>query len=219
MEDELKIAGLLRHGLQQDLFNVDLSYDGADGLDKAEFGSYDLIILDLMLPKIDGLTVCKKIRQKNIQIPIIILTAKNNIDNKVALFESGADDYVTKPFSVEEIVSRIKAILRREKKEDPAILKIGNLTLNQETKNAIRDNRIIWFTAREYALLEYLMKNKNKVLSKDQILGHVWSYQYQGVSNIVETYIKYLRKKLKVKPSSKELIHTVRGFGYVLKED
>ena len=146
-----------------------------------------------------------------------ILTAKDDIFDKIAGLDAGADDYVTKPFSFAEVSARIRALLRRGNKADPAVLTIAGVTLNPATKTVRRDNKDIFLTAREYALLEYLMRNQNIVLPKSQILEHVWDYQYEGLSNIVETYIKYLRKKLKVSSREKELIHTMRGIGYIMK--
>jgi DNA-binding response OmpR family regulator len=186
-------------------------------LEKVSYNTYDFIILDVMLPKIDGLTVCLEIRKKNTSIPILLLTAKDDVNDKIAGLDAGADDYVTKPFSYAEISARIRALLRRGNKADPVILSIADITLNPATKIITRANHPVSLTAREFALLEYLMRNKNIVLTKSQILEHVWDYQYEGLSNIVETYIKYLRKKLKIYPHAKEVIHTVRGTGYALR--
>jgi DNA-binding response OmpR family regulator len=217
VEDEGKIANILRKGLLMDLYNVDIARDGEEALEKTSYNSYDFIILDVMLPKIDGLTVCREIRKKNTTIPILVLTAKDDVNDKIAGLDAGADDYVTKPFSYAEISARIRALLRRGNKADPVILSIADIKLNPATKTVTRANHIITLTTREFALLEYLMRNQNIVLTKSQILEHVWDYQYEGLSNIVETYIKYLRKKLKVYPHTKEVIHTVRGTGYCLR--
>lgn len=217
VEDEDKIANILRKGLLEEFYNVDIAHDGEEALEKVKFNSYDFIILDLMIPKIDGLTVCKKIRDKNITIPILILTAKDDVSDKIAGLDAGADDYVVKPFSFAEISARIRALLRRGNKADPVILTILDLSLNPATKTATRNGKSISLTAREYALLEYFMRNSNMMLSKNQILEHVWDYRYEGLSNIVETYIRYLRKKLKVSPNSRKLIYTNRGIGYIMK--
>lgn len=182
-----------------------------------DINEYDLIILDLMIPKVDGLTVCRKIRIRNSNIPILILTAKDSLEDKIKGLDSGADDYMIKPFSFSELSARIRALLRRGNKADPTILTIDNLLLDPATRTAKRSKRIIDLTAREYSLLEYFMRNKNIVLTKTKILEHVWDYNYEGFSNVVETYVKYLRKKLQVNPKDKELIHTMRGFGYVFK--
>jgi DNA-binding response OmpR family regulator len=186
-------------------------------LEKVGYNSYDFIILDVMLPKVDGLAVCREIRKNNTSIPILMLTAKDDVSDKVAGLDAGADDYVTKPFSYAEISARIRALLRRGNKADPVILSFSDITLNPATKTVTRANYTILLTTREFALLEYLMRNQNIVLTKTQILEHVWDYQYEGLSNIVETYIKYLRKKLRVSRQSNEVIHTVRGTGYCLR--
>lgn len=217
VEDEGKIANILRIGLITDYYTVDIAQDGEMALEKISYNDYDFVILDLMIPKVDGLTVCRKIREKNTTVPILILTAKDDINDKIAGLDAGADDYVTKPFSYAEISARIRALLRRGNKADPVILTANNLSLNPATKTVMRESQTIFLTAREFALLEYFMRNRNVVLSKSQILEHVWDYQYEGLSNIVETYVKYLRKKLKVSPHAKELIHTVRGTGYMIK--
>ena len=161
--------------------------------------------------------VCRKIREVNTSIPILILTAKDATEDKVKGLDAGADDYMTKPISFAELSARVRALLRRGKKADPTILTIDNLSLDPATRTARRGNRTITLTAREYALLEYFMRNPKRVLTKTELLEHVWDYNYDGLSNILETYVKYLRKKLKVHPEEKELIHTMRGSGYILK--
>ncbi len=216
IEDEVKIANILRQGLMEDSYSVDIARDGEEGWEKIMINTYDIIIMDLMLPKIDGFTLCKKIRTQNIHTPVLMLTARDAIDDKIEGLDTGADDYVTKPFSFAEISARIRALLRRGNKTDPVILQIADLILNPATKEVTRDNKKIILTAREYALLEYFMRNPNTVLSKTQLLEHVWDYQYEGLSNIVETYIKYVRQKLKINNKSSDLIHTVRGLGYIL---
>lgn len=217
IEDEGKIANILRKGLLEEYYSVDIARDGEEALNKVNVNTYDFIIIDLMIPKVDGLTVCKKIRVKNTTIPILILTAKADVNDKIAGLDAGADDYVTKPFSFAEISARIRALLRRGNKADPVILTLSDVALNPAAKTVIRENQNISLTAREYALLEYFMRNPNIILSKTQLLEHVWDYQYEGLSNIVETYIKYLRKKLRVSSHSKQLIQTVRGLGYIMK--
>lgn len=217
VEDERKIANILKRGLTEERYTVDISRDGQEALEKADINSYDFIILDIMIPKVDGITVCKTLREKKIDTPILILTAKDSIQDKIAGLDAGADDYVVKPFSVEEISARIRALLRRNKSTRQAVLSINDVTLDPATKIVRRGKNEINLTAREYALLEYFMRNPNTILSQTQILEHVWDYQYEGISNIVETYIKYLRKKLKIKPGAKELIRTVRGLGYKMQ--
>ncbi len=217
VEDEHKLAKVIQKGLQEEYYSVDVAYDGEEALEKFFINEYDLVVLDLMIPKIDGVTVCGKIREKNKIVPILILTAKDNTDTKVTTFDIGADDYVVKPFSFAELYARIRALIRRGNKADSVVLQIADLSFDPATKVVKRDNIQINLTAREYALLEYFMRHPNVVLTKSQLLDHVWDYNYQGFSNIVETYIKYLRKKLKISPGSKELIHTIRGLGYIMK--
>lgn len=215
VEDEEKIANLLRKGLLEERYTVDVARDGAEALYKHEINEYDLIILDLMIPKITGEEVCRTIRKTNTSIPILVLTAKDAIEDKVACLDAGADDFVTKPFSFAEVTARVRALIRRNKKADPVILTIDNLSLDPATKTATRGGKQILLTTREYALLEYFMRNPNILLTKTQLLEHVWDYNYDGFSNIVETYVKYLRKKLQRVPTDKELIHTRRGSGYM----
>lgn len=219
VEDEQKIASFLRRGLLEDSYAVDIAYDGEDALYKFEVNEYDLIILDLMVPKVDGITVCRKIREVNTNVPILILTAKDATEDKVKGLDAGADDYMTKPFSFSELSARVRALLRRGKKADATILTIDNLSLDPATRIAKRGNARIALTTREYALLEYFMRNPNRVLTKTELLEHVWDYNYDGLSNILETYVKYIRKKIKVRTGDRELIHTMRGSGYILRQD
>lgn len=215
VEDEEKIANLLRKGLLEERYTVDLARDGEEALYKFEINEYDLIILDLMIPKVSGEVVCRTIRKTNTSLPILVLTAKDAIEDKVLSLDAGADDYVTKPFSFAEVAARARALIRRNKKADPVVLTLDNLSLDPATKTAKRGEKQILLTAREYALLEYFMRNQNVLVTKTQLLEHVWDYNYDGFSNIVETYVKYLRKKLRTTPSDKELIHTRRGSGYM----
>jgi len=218
VEDEEKMANVLRKGLIEELYTVDIARDGEEALYKLEINDYeyDLVILDLMIPKVSGEEVCRKIRSMNTSLPILILTAKDTTEDQVATLDAGADDYVTKPFSYAELSARVRALIRRSKKADPVILTIDNLSLDPATRTAKRGDKQILLTAREYALLEYFSRNKNTLLTKTQILVHVWDYNYEGLSNMVETYVKYLRKKLKTTPMDKDLIHTRRGSGYML---
>jgi DNA-binding response OmpR family regulator len=217
VEDEEKLANFLRRGLLEESYAIDIAHDGEDALYKFDTNEYDLVLLDLMIPKVDGLVVCRKIRETNTNMPILVLTAKDATEDKVAGLDAGADDYVTKPFSFSELTARIRALIRRGNKADPVILKIDNLTLNPATKTARRGTKDITLTAREYALLEYFLRHQNIVLTKTQLLEHVWDYNYDGLSNIVETYVKYLRQKIKTKPTDRELIYTLRGSGYIMK--
>ena len=219
VEDEEKIANFLRRGLLEEGYAVDIAGDGENALYKFDINEYDLTILDLLIPKVDGVTVCRKIREVNTSIHILILTAKDAIEDKVKGLDAGADDYMAKPFSFSELLARVRALLRRGKKADPTVLTIDNLSLDPATRTAKRGDTTIVLTAREYALLEYFMRNPGIVLTKSELLEHVWDYNYDGLSNILETYVKYLRKKLKVNPNDKELIHTMRGSGYILRQD
>jgi DNA-binding response OmpR family regulator len=216
VEDENKIANFIRRGLIEEGYAVDIAGDGEEALYKFEINEYDLIILDLMIPEVDGISVCNKIREVNTNIPILILTAKDATGDKVKGLDAGADDYMTKPFSFSELSARVRALLRRGNKADPTVLTIDNLSLDPATRTAKRRNKAIVLTTREYALLEYFMRNPDRVITKTELLEHVWDYNYDGLSNVLETYVKYLRKKLKVHSSDKDLIHTMRGSGYIL---
>lgn len=217
VEDEEKIANFLRRGLLEESYAVDIARDGEEALYKFDINEYDLVLLDLLIPKMDGVAVCRKIREKNTNIPILVLTAKDAVEDKVAGLDAGADDYMTKPFSFSELTARIRALIRRGNKADPTVLTIDDLFLNPATRTAERNHKPITLTAREYALLEYFMRHPNIVLTKTQLLEHVWDYNYEGLSNIVETYVKYLRQKIKTSAKDKELIHTLRGSGYMMK--
>ena len=219
VEDEPKIAQLLRRGLLEDNYAVDVAADGQSGFDKFSVNEYDLVILDRMLPKLDGLSVCREMRNINTNIPIIMLTAKGETEDKISGLDSGADDYVTKPFVFGELTARIRALLRRGSISTPTILSLADLTLDPARREVTRGGVLLQLTAREYALLEYLLRNQNISLSKTQILEHVWDYNYDGLSNIVETYVKYLRKKLQTTSTSVPLIHTIRGYGYAMKAE
>jgi len=214
VEDEYKIAQLLKNGLIEEHYTVDVAKDGDEALYKLSVNTYDLVLLDLMIPGVDGVSVCKEFRKTNQTTPILILTAKDAIEDRVKGLDAGADDYVPKPFSFAELSARIRALLRRGNKTNPVILQIDDLSLDPAAKIAKRNGHMLSLTAREYELLEYFMHHPHVVLTKTQLLEHVWDYNYEGFSNIVETYIKYLRQKLRVDDTSKELIHTVRGLGY-----
>jgi two-component system copper resistance phosphate regulon response regulator CusR len=218
VEDEHKIANSIKKGLEQESFAVDVAYNGEQGYDLAASEDYDAIILDLMLPKIDGLDVCKKLRkEENIHTPILILTAKGEVNDRVKGLNSGADDYLAKPFAFSELLARLKALTRRPKQTLDTILKAGDLTLNTLTYEVKRGSKLIELSKTEYALLEYLMRQNDKILTKEQIINHVWDYDADILPNTVEVYIGYLRNKIdKPFKNKKPLIHTVRGFGYRL---
>lgn len=215
IEDDRKIANAVKKGLEQESFAVDVSYDGQDGLGFAMTIDYDLIILDRMLPEIDGLKICRLFREKNLKTPILILTAKDKIEDRVEGLNSGADDYLVKPFAFEELLARIRALLRRPNRMSDNILKVADLELNTLQFIVKRSGKPIKLSAKEFALLEYLMRNPERVLTKENIISHVWDYDADILPNTVEVFIGYLRNKID-KPFSKKpsLIHTVRGFGY-----
>jgi len=218
VEDEAKIASLLQKSLSEDHYSVDIAPDGEEGLYLFDVNEYDLIILDIMLPKKDGITVCKEIRKKNNSTPILMLTAKDTVPDKVLGLDVGADDYLVKPFSFIELKARVRALLRRGNKSDGTVLKVADILLDPARKEVTRSGHYIPLTAREYSLLEYFLRNPNRVLTKSQLLEHVWDSNYEGLSNIVETYVKYIRQKLRIDSKAKEIIHTKRGLGYILQE-
>ena len=213
VEDERKIADSLKTGLLQESFAVDVAYDGKDGYDLAETTAYDVILLDIMLPGMDGIEVTKRLRSKNIHTPILMLTAKSQTEDKVQGLNVGADDYLSKPFSFDELLARIRALTRRPIQSTGTSLKVANLTLNPNTFEVSRDNKLLRLSRKEFSLLEYLMRNKNKTLTKDQIIENVWNFDADVLPNTVEVYIGYLRTKID-KDYEEKLIKTVRGFGY-----
>lgn len=215
VEDSHKIAGSIKKGLEQEGYTVDLAYDGQDGYDLAIKETYALIILDLMLPSMDGIEFCRRLREQKNYVPILILTAKGLTTDKVVGLDSGADDYLTKPFDFEELLARVRAMQRRPKESTDTILKTGNLSLNTITHLVKRDDQPIQLSAKEYALLEYLLRHPNQPHSKEQIISHVWDYDADVLPNTVEVYIGYLRNKIdKPFPHQPSLIQTIRGFGY-----
>jgi len=216
VEDEHKIANAIKKGLEQESYAVDVAYDGIDGFDLAATQDYDLIILDLMLPGIDGMQICRKLRdEEKIHTPILMLTAKGQVRDKVNGLNAGADDYLAKPFAFIELLARIKALTRRPKDSLGAILSIEDLSLNTLSYEVKRAGKNIRLSKKEFALLEYLLRHKGKILTRDLIMNHVWDYDADILPNTVEVYIGYLRNKID-KPFKKKppLIHTVRGFGY-----
>lgn len=219
VEDEHRIANTIKKGLELEHFAVDVAFDGADGYDLAVTEDYDVIILDRMLPNMDGIEICKKLREAKIHTPVLMLTAKGQIQDKVEGLDSGADDYLTKPFSFEELLARIHALNRRPKQMITPTLQVANLVLNTREYIVLRNKQLVKLSSKEFALLEYLMRNANKIVTKDQIISHVWDYDADVLPNTVEVYIKNLRSKIDY-PFHKEqsLIHTVRGFGYKIGE-
>ena len=217
VEDDRKIANAVKKGLEQERFAVDVSYDGQDGLGQALTINYDLIILDRMLPEVDGIEICRAIRDKEIEIPILILTAKDKIADRVEGLNAGADDYLVKPFAFEELLARVRALLRRPKNVNDNKLQVGDLLMNPEKFEIKRCNKKIELSSKEFALLEYMMRNPNRILTKNNIIEHVWDYDADILPNTVEVFIGYLRNKID-KPFKKQkpMIETVRGFGYRL---
>ena len=215
VEDDHKIANAIKKGLEQESFAVDVSYDGADGLGQAMTINYDLIILDRMLPGgIDGIEICRKLRKEKKHIPILFLTAKDKISDRVEGLEAGADDYLIKPFAFEELLARVKALLRRPNQNIGTILSIEDLTLDTLNYKVLRDKNEVKLSSTEFKLLEYLMRNPNRILTKDNITEHVWDYDADILPNTIEVYIGYLRSKIDKPFGKNPLIHTVRGFGY-----
>lgn len=219
IEDEHKIATAIKKGLEQETFSVDIAHDGPEGYDLASQEDYDAILLDLMLPGMDGVSICKKLRENKIHTPIIMLTARGELEDKVQGLNSGADDYITKPFSFEELLARLRAVLRRPKVGEELVLKCCDLELDPQKFEVRRSGKKLQLSKKEFSLLEYMMKNKNKILTKEQITSHVWDYDSDILPNTVEQYVRYLRNKIDAPfKNSPQIIQTIRGFGYKLEE-
>lgn len=215
VEDEHRIANSIKKGMEQERFAVDVLYDGLEGYDMASTEEYDVIILDRMLPGMDGMTICKELRRKQNHTPILMLTAKSQLHDKVQGLDAGADDYLTKPFCFEELIARVRALSRRPKQAAHPILQCGDVSLNPSTFQVLRATQEVALSGKEFALLEYLMRNCNTVISKEHIISHVWDYDADILPNTVEVTIRNIRNKLeKPFPRKKPLIQTVRGFGY-----
>jgi DNA-binding response OmpR family regulator len=218
IEDEERMAGLIRQGLEEEAYAVDVVYDGKEALQWLRTSDYDLIILDIMLPGADGLEVCREYRSRNGQARILMLTARDTLKDRVLGLDSGADDYLVKPFGMPELLARLRALSRRGGPSRTSELHIGDLTLNTATKRVARMGRPVELTAIEYAVLEFLMRHPGQVLSREQIIDHVWNADYNSGSKLIEVYIYHLRRKLDDGHSVK-LIHTVRGLGYRMDGD
>ncbi len=217
VEDDRKVGAFLQKGLREEQYAVDVCRDGEEALEWASINSYDVIVLDIMLPKKDGFAVCRELRQKGVLTPILMLTAKDSVEDKVSGLTEGADDYLTKPFSFEELLARIRALLRRTQDYKTKALRVGDLELDPIKRQATRAGKQIPLSGKEYALLEYLMRNKGRVVTESMIVEHVWDMNYEGTSNIVNVYINYLRKKIDSE-SEVKLIRTIRGHGYTIDE-
>jgi DNA-binding response OmpR family regulator len=217
VEDDPGLGKLLRKAVTEAGYTAQLITNGAEAATLAADGAFDLMILDLMLPSIDGFEVCRRVRAAKVTAPILILTARDALGDKVGGLDAGADDYVVKPFQVAELLARVRALLRRGAPTQPAILAVGDLTLDPATREARRGDRRIRFSATEYSLLEYLMRNAGRVLTRSMILEHVWEYDFAGNDNVLDVYVGYLRGKID-KGQASPLIHTVRGVGFVMEE-
>jgi two-component system, OmpR family, copper resistance phosphate regulon response regulator CusR len=218
VEDDRKVGAFLEKGLKEENYAVDLCRTGDEALYEAQINSYDVIILDIMLPGEDGFTICRKLREKSILTPIIMLTAKDNLEDKIIGLTEGADDYLTKPFSFEELLARIRALFRRNQDYKTGKLSVGDLVLDPIKRTVTRAGKNILLSGKEYALLEYLMRNKSRILSQSMIIEHVWDRNYDGASNVVNVYINHLRDKID-KDFKVKLIKTMRGHGYKIDEN
>jgi DNA-binding response OmpR family regulator len=218
VEDEKKVAEIIERGLKAERYAVDVCHNGREGWEMAAAYEYDIIILDLMLPEMSGTEILEKVRRKNQQVPILILTARDAMNDKVKNFELGADDYLTKPFAFAELLLRVKALLRRGPVNRSSILRVGDLEIDRQSQNVRRAGKKIELTAKEYALLEYLATNPGRVFSRTMIIEHVWDQSFQGLTNIVDVYVRHLREKVDDVHQLK-LLRTVRGVGYCLSDE
>jgi heavy metal response regulator len=218
VEDEKKVSSFIKRGLEEEKYQVETAGDGEEGLKMALGKQFDLIILDWMLPKKDGLTVIRELREKKTMTPVLMLTAKDSVEDIIAGLDSGSDDYLTKPFAFAELLARVRALLRRSEMDKGAELRFGDLRLDPVSHKVWRKDKEIDLTAKEYGLLEYFMRNANQVLTRTMIADHVWDYTFDTFTNIIDVYVNYLRKKID-RDADKKLIHTVRGVGYIFKEE
>ena len=217
VEDEEKMAGLLRRGLEEEGYAVDAVGSGREAIWLATENPYDAVVLDVMLPDADGLEVCRKIREAGAWSPVLMLTARDAVPDRIAGLDAGADDYLTKPFSFAELLARLRALMRREAQERPAILRVGDLTLDPASRRVTRGDVVIDLTPKEFALTEYMMRHPGEVLTRTRLIEHVWDFAYGGDSNVVDVYVRYLREKID-RPFGTNTIETVRGAGYRLRE-
>ncbi|MCL6435546.1 MAG: response regulator transcription factor [Leptolyngbyaceae cyanobacterium HOT.MB2.61] len=217
VEDEVKLARFIELELTSEGYRISIAHDGMTGLTLARESAPELVILDWMLPGMTGVEICRRLRATGIKVPVILLTAKDEVGDRVAGLDAGADDYVVKPFSIEELLARVRAHLRRTQEVDQDVLQFDDLSLNRLTREVFRGQRAIDLTAKEFDLLEYLLSHPRQVYTRDQILENVWGYDFIGDSNIIEVYVRYLRLKLEEK-GEKRLIQTIRGVGYVLRD-
>ena len=216
VEDDLKMAALVRRGLVEEGAAVDVARSGEDALWMAASAPYDAVVLDVMLPGIDGFETCRRLRDDGVWTPVLLLTARDSVEDRVAGLDGGADDYLTKPFSFAELSARLRALVRRGQKERPAVLEVGSLRLDPATRQAWRGGEAIDLSSKEFALLEALMRRPGDVLSRLELLEHAWDFGYENRSNVIDVYVRYLRKKID-RPFGVETLETVRGAGYRLK--
>jgi two-component system OmpR family response regulator len=218
VEDEVKMAALLRRGLAEQGLDVDLAADGEQALGMARAGAYDAVVLDVMLPGVDGFEACRQMRVQGVWAPVLMLTARGTLEDRVAGLDGGADDYLTKPFSFAELLARLRALVRRGQAERPATIEVGDLRLDPVTRQAWRGETEVELSAKEFTLLEAFMRNPGHVLTRIQLLEHAWAYDYRHRSNVIEVYIGYLRRKID-QPFGVRSLETVRGAGYRLRKD
>lgn len=218
VEDEKKVAAFVRKGLEQETYSVDVANNGKRALELALGEPYDLIILDLLLPGLDGISVLRELRRQRMSTPVLILTARKEVDDRVSGLDAGADDYLVKPFAFSELLARVRALLRRQGPDRSATLQMAGLTVDPVTHQVTRGERVIELTPREYAVLDYLLRNAGRVMTRTLIAEHVWDYHFDSDTNLIDVYVKRLREKLEA-GGEKRLLHTVRGIGYVMRED
>ncbi len=218
IEDEKDLAEIIKEGLEKQTFAVDLCFDGEEGLFMAETYAYDAVVLDIMLPVMDGLTLLKKLRAKKITVPVLMLTARGTMADKVKGLDTGADDYLVKPFEFPELISRLKAIIRRNRRESSSFISVDDLTIDMNARSVKRNNREIRLSSKEYNILLHLALNRGRVISRSRLAEHIYDIDFDLDSNIIDVYINYLRNKID-KGNSRKLIHTVRGAGYMIKGD
>ena len=218
VEDEKKVASFLKKSLEQEYYTVDVTHDGKSGLDLSLTEEYDLIILDIMLPLLDGITLLREIRNAKLDVPVLMLTAKDSTEDKVEGLDSGADDYLAKPFALEELLARVRALIRRKENVKNLILSADDLILDTQTHKVKRGDNEINLTPKEYSILEYLLRNKNHIVSRMKLTEHVYEYQFDPDTNVIDVYINKLRNKID-KDSDQKILHTIRGIGYMIKEN
>jgi two-component system OmpR family response regulator len=216
-EDEARMASLLKRGLEEEGYAVDVSGDGLEAVWMATENEYDVIVLDVMLPGIDGFEVCRRLRAEERWAPVLMLTARDQVEDRIRGLDAGSDDYLTKPFSFAELVARLRALLRRGSHERPTVLAVGDLRLDPSRRRAWRDKTELDLTAKEFALLEFFMRHPGEVLSRTRLLEHVWDFAFDGTSNVIDQYVAYLRRKID-RPFEREDLETVRGAGYRLRD-